>query len=181
MSLFSTLNSTSNTLATFERALSVTQNNVSNASTPGYVRQKATFEALPFNNGTGELGGVAAGPIQSTRDQYAEQTVQSANSQLGMFGQQVQSLTDLQNQFDISGASGVPAALSSLYSAFSTWSNNPNDATSRQGVLTAASKLAGAFQQTSANIAQVASNTTGQIGSLVGQINTLAGKIAGYN
>jgi flagellar hook-associated protein 1 FlgK len=181
MSLSSALHMTSNALSAFERALSVTQNNVSNASTPGYVKQTATFEALPFESDTGESGGVTTGPVESSRNQYAEQTVRYANSQLGSYQQQVQSLTDLQNQFDISGASGVPGALSSLYNAFSAWSNNPNDTTARQGVLTAAGSLADAFQQTSANVSQVASETVSQVGSLADQVNTLANEIAKYN
>ena len=181
MSLFASLSAASNALAAFQSALTVTQNNVNNASTPGYVTQTATFKADSFVPGTGEAGGVEAGPVISSRDQFAEQSVQSATSQLGNFQQQVESLTSLQSQFDISGNSGIPAAFNGLTSAFSNWSALPNDSTARQGVITSAQSAAAAFQQSASNISQVAQSADTQTVSLVNQVNTLAAQLAGYN
>ena len=181
MSLFSALQSASNSLLAFENALSVTQNNVSNASTPGYVTETPTFEALPFEAGSGEAGGVMAGVSQSSRNEYAEGSVRTANSQLGTAEQQTQDLTNLQSQFDISGNTGIPAALSSLYSAFSSWSNNPSNGSARQNVIATAQGVASAFQGSASGIAQVASNTSDEITGLVNQVNTLAGQLASYN
>ena len=181
MSLFSALHSASNSLLAFENALTVTQNNVSNASTPGYVTETPTFEALPFEAGSGEAGGVTAGVSQSSRNDYAEGSVRTANSQLGTSEQQIQNLTNLQSQFDISGNTGIPAALSSLYSAFSSWSNNPSNSSTRQNVIATAQGVASAFQGSASGIAQVASNTSDEITGLVNQVNTLAGQLANYN
>jgi flagellar hook-associated protein 1 FlgK len=181
MSLFSALQSASNSLVAFENALTVTQNNVSNASTPGYVTQTPTFEALPFEQNTGASGGVTLGQVQSARNEYAEQSVQQATAQLGTYEQQVESLTNLQTQFDISGNTGVPAALSSLYSAFSNWASNPNDTTARQNVITNAQNLASAFQETAAGTSQIASNTNDQITALVNQVNGYTSQLATYN
>src|ERR1700712_1223279 len=103
MSLFSALTSTANSLAAYEKALTVTQNNVENSSTAGYVKQTATFQSLPFSDS--EAGGVVAGDVLSSRDEYAEQNVRTANSQFGYYEQQVDSLTTLQSQFDVSGNS----------------------------------------------------------------------------
>ncbi|MDQ2840768.1 MAG: flagellar basal body protein, partial [Acidobacteriota bacterium] len=181
MSLFSALSSASNALAAFQSALTVVQNNVNNASTPGYVTQTQTFNALSFVPGTGANGGVEAGAVVSSRDQFAEQNVRSATSQLGNFEQQVQSLTPLQGQFDISGDSGVPAAFNTLFSAFSNWSTRPNDSTARQNVITSAQSVASAFQQTASNISQVAQSTDAQTSTLVDQLNNLAGQLGSYN
>lgn len=180
-SLFSMLTSAASSMSVFENAMAVTQNNVSNASTAGYADQVATFEALPFNQGDGSIGGVQAGPTQSTRDQFAEQSVRDASTQLGSYQQQVTSLTTLQSYFDISGTTGVPAALSSLYSAFSTWSTNPTNTSSQQNVLTQAQGLASAFNTTASNLSKTTTNATNQIGSLVDQVNTLVGQLKGYN
>ena len=43
--LFGALNGSLSALEAFQNALEVAQNNVSNASTPGYASQNATFEA----------------------------------------------------------------------------------------------------------------------------------------
>ncbi|MCU1257715.1 MAG: flagellar hook-associated protein FlgK, partial [Bryobacterales bacterium] len=56
--LFASLSTSSSALAAFERALGVTQNNVSNASTPGYAQQNANFQALSFDPNGGPSGGV---------------------------------------------------------------------------------------------------------------------------
>lgn len=180
-SLFSMLTSAASSMSVFENAMAVTQNNVANASTPGYADQVATFEALPFNQGNGSLGGVQAGPTQSSRNEYAEQSVRDASTQLGNYQQQVTSLTSLQSYFDITGKSGVPAALSSLYSAFSTWSTNPSDTSAQQNVITQAQDVASAFNTTAGNVAQTATDTNNQISSLVDQVNTLVGQLSGYN
>ena len=45
-SLFGTLNNSLDAIEAYQSALNVSQNNVSNASTPGYAAQEATFEAL---------------------------------------------------------------------------------------------------------------------------------------
>jgi flagellar hook-associated protein 1 len=179
MSLFSALTSTANSLAAFEQALTVTQNNVENASTPGYVKQTATFTSLPFSGD--EAGGVMAGEMLSSRNEYAESNVRTANSQFGYSEQQVDSLTTLQNQFDVSGKSGVPAALSSFYTAASSWSNSPNDATAKQNVLAQAQAVATAFSTAQTNLTQTTAQTDTQIDGLVSQINSYSQQISQYN
>src|ERR1035438_9254781 len=134
-SILSALHVAAGTLQAFDQALIVTQNNVANASTPGYVEQTQTFSALPFDVTRGYVGGTNAGEVVSARDQYAEQAVWQQNSLLGQAQQDVNSLTNLQTNFDISGNSGIPSALNSLYQSFSAWGQTPNDANARQGVL----------------------------------------------
>lgn len=180
-SLFSILDSTANTLAAFQRALNVSQNNVSNASTPGYAAQQVDFQALPFDGGGGLTGGVSAAEIESTRNEFAEQNVRAQNSQLGTAEQQVQSLTNLQGDFDISGATGIPAALNTLSSAFSSWSVSPDDSSARQNVIQSAQSVASAFQETAANVSAVAASSGTQLGSLVDQVNGYATAIAADN
>ena len=181
MSLFSLLGSSANAMSVLENALTVTQNNVANASTPGYAKQVVSFEALPFDEATGDLGGVRNGPVQSTRDEYVEQSVRDATSQLGTYQQQVNSLKPLESYFDITGQSGVPAALSTLYGAFSTWAANPSGSTARQGVITDAQNVAQAFNTTASDVAKTTSDVDSQLSSLVDNLNTLTSQLSGYN
>lgn len=181
MSLFSALNSAANALSTYQNALTVSQNNVNNSSTPGYARQTPTFLSLPDQQGSGEVGGVAAGIPQDSRDQFAETNIQGYSSSLGLSQQQVESLTALQNNFDVSGQSGVPAALTSLYSAFSSWATTPTSATTQQGVLTAAQTIASAFQQTAQQVTQLGQATDTSLASNINEVNQLAARLSGYN
>lgn len=181
MSLFSMLGSAANTMTVFQNAMAVTQNNVENASTAGYAEQVSTFEAMPFSGGNGNLGGVKSGPVEDTRSEYAEASVRNASTELGSYQQQVDSLTPLQSYFDVTGKSGVPAALSSLYTAFSNWATNPTDSSSQQNVMTQAQNVASAFNTTASNVAQTTTDTNSQLSSLVNQVNTLVGQLSGYN
>src|ERR1700733_7654660 len=101
-SLAATLVNASNALQVFEGALDVTQNNVANANTPGYANQVATLEALPFNVKTGASGGVELANTQSTRDQYAEQSVRTQQTATSYDQQQVTDLSTAKNYFSLS-------------------------------------------------------------------------------
>src|ERR1700733_4575074 len=142
-SLFGTLNSSLDAIEAFQAALNVSQNNVSNASTPGYARQVANLEALPFDPSEGLIGGVQAGPTQSTQDEYVNQAVNSQFSQQGNFTAQSSALTSIQGLFDVSGQTGVVGDLNNLFQSFSAWSEDPQSTSNQQSVLTAAQELAG--------------------------------------
>ena len=60
--LFGALANSLSAIEAFQNALDVTQNNVSNATTPGYANQIATFEAQSFDPQGGLDGGGTAGP-----------------------------------------------------------------------------------------------------------------------
>jgi len=181
MGLFSNLTSSVRALNAFEQSLEVAQNNVSNASTAGYAKQLATLNALPFNPGTGLLGGVLAGDPQSTRDEYLEQAVRYQNGSLGNYTAQAQALGGIQTIFDVTGQTGIIAALNSMFQSFSAWSANPDSAAARQDVLAKAQDLGASFQQASSVLASVTGNVGNQIASTVSQINTLAAQVQAYN
>lgn len=175
--LFATLRTAAGALSAFQSALTVTQANVVNASTPGYVVQTQQLEAMTLDPTQGLAGGVRATAVLSARNTYAEQAVQSAVTSLGTWEQQVSVLQPLQTNFDISGQSGIPGALNQLFQSFATWGASPNDSTTRQSVLVAAQSVAQAFQQESAAVTQASTNADTQLRSLVDKINNLAGQL----
>src|SRR5579863_5693642 len=179
--LFAAINSSGNALAAFENALTVSQNNVANAQTPGYARQSLSLEAQPFDIPTGLTGGVTGTQTESARDTFAEQNVEQESTVLGQWNQMVSTLSPLQSNFDVTGQSGIPAALSQFTSAASAWSSAPNDSQARQDVLTAAQGIAQAFNSTSAALSNAVTGADGQLQSLADQVNTLAAQIAKDN
>ncbi len=179
--ILSSLISAAGALDAFTQALDVTQNNVANAQTPGYANQTQLLTAMQFDPAEGSTGGVRAGEVVSSRDQYAEQAVRQQNVLLGQAQQNVTSFTSLQSLFDISGNSGIPYALNNLFTSFSAWGQTPTSTNAQQAVIDSATDLANAFQQTSTSLAQAAQNNSSQIDQTVVQINQLAGQLAGYN
>jgi flagellar hook-associated protein 1 FlgK len=181
MSLFANLNTSANALRAFEQSLEIAQNNISNSSTAGYAKQVPTLDALPFQPQTGLLGGVRAGDPQSTRNEYLEQSVRYQTGQLANFQAQTQALGGVEPIFDVTGQTGIVAALNSLFQSFSAWSVNPDSAESRQDVLSKAQDLGASFQQAMAALSSVTSNVSNNIDSTVSQINTLAAQVRDYN
>ena len=69
--LMTSLLNSVNALKVYQGALSVVQNNVTNANTPGYAKQRASMEAMPFDLAIGLPGGVTLGPTESSRNGFA--------------------------------------------------------------------------------------------------------------
>ena len=180
-SLFAALGTAGSSLGVLEKAIGVVQNNVTNATTPGYVTQTLQMAARSFDASQNLWGGVEATGVQSARDVYAEQAVWSASQQSGLSSQQSANLNQLQQLFDVTGKSGIPSALSTLYSAFSAWSASPSDAATQQSVLTAAQGLSAAFSQTFSQAQQIATDTDEQLSASVSQLNQYTSQIATLN
>jgi flagellar hook-associated protein 1 len=181
MSIVSAMLTSAESLKAFDKVLSVSQNNTVNASTPGYAKQTVSLEALPFDPFRGTTGGVLATDMKSTRDDYAEQAVRSQTNLLGESTQNVNSLTALQSNFDISGDSGIPSALNSLFQAFSAWGQAPADGNARQTVIDNATNLAGAFQNAAAGLDRVTQDTNLQLRQTVDHVNQAVEQLTEYN
>src|SRR5258708_6037975 len=181
MSLATTLSLAAGTLQVIQQALDVSQNNIDNASTPGFAAQRQSLEAAPFAPDEGLLGGVQAGPMQSSRNEFPERAVQRAQESLGQALQAAASLTAVEGTFDISGQTGISNALSQLYQSFSAWSLTPNSAPARQSVIAAAATVAESFRTAAAGLNKVGSDTDLQLNQTVRHINDVASQIAQYN
>ena len=175
--LFSSLNSSLDALHAFDTALQVSQNNVSNSSTPGYARQVATLQSLPFDPSAGSGGGVQAGATQSTQNEYADQAVRTQYSLQGNYTAQSNSLASIQSLFDVTGQTGVIGALNGLFQSFSAWSATPNSVPAQQAVLASAQTVAQNFQSAANSLAGTANELNSQITSTVQQINSIASDI----
>jgi flagellar hook-associated protein 1 FlgK len=178
--LFGTLNNSLDALRAFESALAVSQNNVSNASTPGYARQVSTLDAMSFDLSGGLTGGVQAGPTLSTQNAYVNQAVRQQLMMQGNFNAQSSILGSIQALFDVSGQTGVIGAVNNLFQSFSGWSATPNSTTARD-VLTKAQALAQSFQSSAATLSQATNNVNQQIRTSVQQINSIAADIRNTN
>ena len=179
--LLASLTVSANALQAYSQVLQVAENNVANASTPGYAAQTQTLEAMSFDPALGDGGGVRAGVVESSRNEYAEQAVRDQTVLLGAASQNVSSLTGLQTTFDISGTTGIPYALNNLFQAFSAWGQSPADTNAQQLVINDAADLAGAFNDAASSLTTQAQDANQQIQTTVAQINQLTGQLQQYN
>jgi flagellar hook-associated protein 1 FlgK len=179
--LLASLLSSTTALQAYDRVLNVTQNNVSNASTPGYAKQRLYLSAMAFDQTSGSAGGIRAGDVQSMRSQYAEQAVRRQTFGLGEADQLVASLTAIESLYDISGDKGIPRALNRLFQSFSEWGVNPNSSVSRSNVIERASDLARSFNQAADDLSGIVRDTEQQIRETVDKINNLARQVRDAN
>lgn len=177
---FSALNTAGQALDAFQRAIDVTQANVTNANSPGYAAQTPLLETVDYQSAPGVPGGVTE-QTQDSRNQFAEAMVQQQLTLQGEYQQLQTSLTPLENVFDVSSSSAIPSALNQLFQTFSNWSTQPTDATARSNVIDAAQQVASAFQQAAAQLSSITSSTDQSLQSTVGQINQDLAQIQGYN
>ena len=125
MGLFNSLLSTANTLNAFERSLLTVQNNVANASTPGFAKQRQDLSALRFDPDVGIAGGVQAGKVVSFRSEYAERAVRDANQQFGKYDQLASDLGQVEPLFSVGENAGLPAAINRFFQAASQATVSP--------------------------------------------------------
>ena len=180
-SLFSALDSASQSLQAFERAMDVTQNDVTNANSPGYANQVPELISQDFQTDTGVNAGGVQELTQDTRSSYADTAVQQQLSLQGMYQQLQTSLAPLQNVFDVSSSSPIPSALNQLFQSFSQWSTQPSNSNYQSAVIDAAQQTASAFNQSAVQLGQIQTSTNQDIQSTVTQINQDAAQIQTYN
>ncbi len=179
--LFTSVLNSAGALSVYDRQLATIQNNLANVSTPGYVRQTQSLEAMRFDLQSGLAGGVAAGPVMSARSGYAEQSVRTQNSKLGYAEQQAGDLARIEPLFDTSATYGVAGSINQFFKSFSQLSVNPNDSVARQAVIDSAQGVAGAFNQTATGITNLGVEADRQVRDTVSQINRLAAQIRSIN
>lgn len=181
MGLFGTLIASTGALRVFEKALEVSQNNVSNASTPGYAKQRLLIESMPFDPERQLPGGILSGGAEGFRDQYAEQAVWRRQHEYGLSEQLVSQLNRLEPYFDVTGDAGIPAALNRFFQSISAWSVAPNDTAARGAVLEQAEYLTARVRDTATGLVSARTEAQQQIVNTVESINSLAGLVRDLN
>lgn len=175
--LFTSLQGVSAALNAFSQALSADQANVSNASTPGYAAVRAVIEPVGF----GSSAGTDSVVLQSTGSLQTDAIVQAAASQASDSQTQAQQLGSVNQQFDITGSTGILAAFQQFSSAFAGLSVTPNSFTAAANALSAAGSVAAAFNSVAQSLDSQSQSIEASAQSTVSQINDLAGQIAQYN
>lgn len=179
--LFAALVTTAGALRATDRQLMTIQNNVSNASTPGYAKQQLQLQARQFDVRLGLPGGVDIGELVSFRDSFSERNVWRQMHSLGRYTEQQTMLEQLEGAFPITNGAGVPGALNQFFNSVSSWSVNPNDPVARQVVLDRAESVARAFNSNAAALGEATSEVDSRLRSVVDRINTIAGDIREVN
>jgi len=178
----SILNTGLSGLLSFQRALSTTAHNVSNAATAGYTRQRTGLTAQPGQGSlNGHVGrGVQVKSVERMRDDFVETRLRSAIADDG----RTRMYAELAGQLDnllASEESGLAPTLSNFFASMQDLANDPASTTSRQFALSDAATLVERFRFMDAEIEGLREEMNTRVRSTVSTINALAEDIAGFN
>ncbi len=177
--LFTSLNTATTALDALTQALGVAQDNIANASTPGYVSQNVSINAIDPSGSGSSSGDLVT--VSSTGNAFTDAVVRSATSQASQDQTEASQLSPINQLFDITGTSGILAALQQFSTAFSNLAVTPGDSTLQASALSAAGNVASAFQSVVANLNSQSTQIASAVQSTTTQINALAANIAQLN
>ncbi len=181
-SLFGTMSIALSGLLAEQGALNITTNNVANANTPGFSRQRPVLiEGDPVAQNSLTFGsGVVLNRVQSLGDPILELRLNEETQQHSQLDTMVSALQQVEVMFGGSGAD-LGAQISNFFSSLQQLSTNPASLSARQGVLTAGGNLATSFRTTVNHLQSQRSNLDLSVGQTVDQINVLTRQIATLN
>lgn len=179
--LLSSIQAAAGNLGAFGQALSVVQNNVGNASTPGYARQRIFLKALPFVVLGGQSGGVAVDRVETVRDKFLDFQVVAAQQDKSFFEKLSQTLSQVEPNFPLSGNLSVGSTVDALFHAFQALATSPGDFNLRQQVLTAAQTAATSIRTAYSGLTDQRATLDQEAAGVVSRINTLAGQVTQLN
>jgi flagellar hook-associated protein 1 FlgK len=169
-------------LQAFQNAISVTSNNIANASTPGYdVETTLLNEAVPQANGTATVGsGVTVAGVSRAYSQAAASQLNTSQSTLGQLTSLQTYTSQIDNLFGTTGG-GLSTALTTYYSGWSDVANNPTSTASRQALVSDAQGVASSLQNTTSQLNAMSTDVNNRISADVTQINSIATSISTLN
>ena len=169
-------------LQAFQQAITVTGNNIANASTPGYNRQSVDLQSrTPQFTGGGFVGsGVDVAAITRAFNQAAFTQLSGSQSSLGQLTAYKNYADQLDNVFGTNGG-GITAAVQGFFGAVSDVANDPTSAAARQALLGQSQTLTNSFQNVSSQLDAINGDINTRLSSDVAQINSYATSIAALN
>lgn len=169
-------------LTASQTALSTTGNNITNANTPGYSRQRVNLEALPEQyTGSGYIGaGVQVQGVSRVVEQFliGQLRTNTANyNEADTLATQFERLDSLLAD----SSTGVAPALQNLFDSVQQASQDPTSVAVRQVVLSTAGSLTQRFSSLYGQLQDQKDNVSQQLTALTGQVSSLAQSIAKLN
>lgn len=192
---YSGLNTALSGLEAAQAAIDTTGQNIANANTPGYSRQRVvqtdrtplTIPALSTITGHGsQVGlGVDITTISRVRDQFLDSSYRDQNSQASGNNTASTLLGQVDAALNEPSGSGLSTALNKFWTAMSGLQNNPTNQGAMSAALGAGQTVAENLNTLSGELSRLQSQVTGQYTTLTdpttGPVATDAKQIAALN
>jgi flagellar hook-associated protein 1 len=170
--LTTALNASLQSLLANQLGLSVASQNISNAQTPGYSRQRVNL-APSSTDGVDVVG------IEALRDQLAMARYNQETSSRSTQDTLQQGLQDIQGAFNDTHGTGMLSSITAFFNSFQALSVDPTSMSNRQSVKQAGQALSDAFHSQAASLNNQLQTANQAVATDVDTINSLASRIAG--
>ena len=166
MSDFSGLRLALTALEAHKRGLEVAAQNVANANTDGYSRQRVDLVAIGapavpalWSKFDGDGGGVKVEDVTRFRDAFLEIRAALEHGAMANLDVGASTMSRIEQLFNEPSETGIAQQLSDLWSSFDDVANHPEDAAARTQLLERAGTVAASFNTISAQLSQMRTQT----------------------
>jgi len=165
-----------------QAALATTGNNIANAATSGYSRQSVMTSTSALQNiGVGYIGtGTTLSEVRRIYNSFFDAQLQTTTALSGdskAYLDQIGSVDKLLSD----STTGISSVLTSFFAAAQKAAATPNDASTRQLLLTQAQTLSNRFNSVSSQLSQQNDKINSDLTTLTGQVNKITTSIAALN
>ncbi|MFJ4208315.1 flagellar hook-associated protein FlgK [Paenarthrobacter sp. NPDC089675] len=188
MSTFGGLNTAYRGLTAAQQAIDLAGQNIANASTPGYTRQRIEQSAigapLPvgLTPGLGQAGqGVSVDGIARLGSSFLDAGVRSSAATSGFATVRSTELQRLEDSLQEPGAHGLSTALQTFWASWQGVANHPGESAPASVLLEAAATLSETVSAGYKALDAQWSRVRGEAASSVSELNDAAGRVADLN
>ena len=167
-----------------KKGLDIIGNNIANAATAGYHRQRIELSPAYMSEVGGILlgGGVVYEGVTRLIDSFLEGELLRQGSSLGQISQELATLRSVENSFgELSTGSGLSKAIDEFFNALQDLSAHPGELIWQGQAVAAAEAMATQFRTLGEFLTTLESQIILEAGNTVGRINILLGEIAELN
>lgn len=183
MSLNGSLAVAARSLEVFSLGIQIAGQNISNAATPGYVREELYTETLaPYKQGGALIGGgVIATGVRQRIDKYLESRIYGANTDFSAAGLRSDAFQQLQTALQELGDQDLSTSLNKFVAAVNAIASQPDDPALRSAVIQQGQQFVTDVQKLRGRLDQIRTTYSGEMSTLVGEANSLLGTVNDLN
>ncbi len=189
MTSFSGLTNAAAALATQTYAMSITGQNIDNADTPGYTRERVEQQAtgavagVPtiYSTPAGNSGTVDSAGVTRLNDPIIDARARTEHGLSGYLDAKASTMSSIETNFDEPSDTGLSEQLNTFWNDWSAVANDPGSSAARSALLTQASTVTSTLNSTSAALSQLTTGAQATLTADVSQINTDAAEVGQLN
>lgn len=183
MSLFSTIQLSSNALQANQIGLQVVGQNIANDNTPGYSREVVNYAPAPMQQiGNISLGtGVQVQGVVQVVDQFLEQRLRGANADVANSSTQSQTYQNLEGIVGALQNNSIDSEMNAFFSSIGNILNQPQSTSTRNLAVLQGQTLAKNINDMATRVRQAQGDLNNQVAGMATNINQLVTQIADLN